>query len=68
MSTTIRYKACNKTTLANAYNISLYTLQKWLQPILHVIGDCNGNIFNPKQVSIIVKHLGLPEDLKLISV
>ncbi len=65
---TLRYKACNKSTLANAYNVSLYTLQKWLLPIQNDIGEDSGNIFTPKQVAQIVKHLGLPEDLELISV
>ncbi|WP_438712330.1 hypothetical protein ACSTS3_10405 [Aquimarina muelleri] len=68
MTTEIRYKASNKTTIANAYNISLYTLQKWLEPIKMDLGNYCGKIYSPKQVSKIVEHLGLPEHLKLISV
>ncbi|WP_062055876.1 hypothetical protein [Aquimarina longa] len=68
MNKITRYKSCNKSTIAHAYNISLYTLGKWLQPIKSDLGEYNGQTFNPKQVSKIVTHLGLPENLKLISV
>ncbi len=68
MHTITRFKASNKTTLANAYKVSLYTFQKWLRPIKTDLGEYTGNIYSPKQVSKIVQHLGLPEDLKLISV
>ncbi|GAA4276299.1 hypothetical protein [Aquimarina mytili] len=64
----LRYKACNKTTIADAYKVSLYTLQKWLLPFEKRLGDYIGGLYTPKQVAVIVEHLGQPENLQLISV
>lgn len=67
MNTVVRYKSVNKSTLANAYNVSLHIMQQWLKPIQHDLGEYIG-VFNPKQVSKIVEHLGVPEDMDLICV
>ena len=66
--TKTRYKASSKTRLADAYAISTHTLNKWLSPIQKDLGGYVGQIYNPKQVAFIVKHLGEPEKMEHISV
>lgn len=55
-------KSSNKTELALAYNVSLGTFNKWLSKIEGLNQDKSTRIFTPKQVALIVKHLGEPDD------
>jgi transposase len=49
-----------KKELAEKYNISVKTLNKWLKPFEKKIGKVNGYFFNPKQIKIIYECLGEP--------
>ncbi len=62
-----RFKVSNKKTLAEAYAIPPRTLKLWLQPIEKEVGAYLGKSFSPKQVATIVKLLGEPENLQLIT-
>lgn len=46
--------------LAAHYRCSSRTFNKWLQPLHGEIGPRIGNIYNPRQVRIIVERLGEP--------
>lgn len=67
VETTIRFRTANKTDVAQAYNIRLETLKKWLTPIDKELGDYLGRAYTPKQISMIVEHLGEPENIHIIS-
>lgn len=56
-------KPLSKMQLANAYNISLETLNSWLKPFKSQIGEYRGRLFTPKQVKIIFEQLGEPDNL-----
>ena len=64
---TKHFKTSSKTNIAYAYNITLETLKKWLLPIEIKLGDYVGKAYTPKQVAIIVEHLGEPENIHIIS-
>ncbi len=64
----IRYKASSKKTIAEAYGVSIITLNKWLAPIEKQVGEYLSRCYTPKQIEIIVKHLGMPEHHNLICV
>jgi transposase len=58
----MKIKSYSKSELAAAYGVSLVTLNKWICEINNLELQKNCRIFTPKQVSIIVQHLGEPED------
>jgi hypothetical protein len=58
-----KIKPLSKMQLANAYNVSLETLNSWLKPFKDKIGDYRGRMFTPKQVKIIFEELGEPGEL-----
>lgn len=52
--------AQSKNELATAYNVSLKTLNSWIEPLQDKIGEYRGKSFTPKQVKIIYDFLGRP--------
>lgn len=60
MEDNIRAIAQSKHQLAESYNISLYTLSRWIEPIKEVVGRYRGKVYTPNQVKIIYEHLGHP--------
>lgn len=52
--------AQSKQQLAEAYNISFYTLKRWLEPIKEELGEYRGKTYTPKQVQMIYDLLGRP--------
>ena len=48
--------------LSAMYNVSKNTFKKWLKPITEEIGTKQGYYFTIRQVEIIFKHLGVPEE------
>ena len=43
--------------LAARWNVSVRTVNRWIQPFRHELGHVNGKLFTPKQVKIILDHL-----------
>ncbi len=62
MSNPSKYHPMNRTELARKYKVSIPTLKKWLGLIPELILIENQRIFTPKQVEIIITHLGEPPD------
>ena len=62
MNSDIRYSSTNRSELARRYKVSIQTLNKWLALIPNLELLANQRIFTPKQVCIIVNHLGEPPD------
>lgn len=50
----------NTKELAALYNVSPYTIRKWLKPFAHKIGKRNGYTYTVLQVTIIFECLGQP--------
>ncbi|MBN8782281.1 MAG: hypothetical protein J0G98_04385 [Terrimonas ferruginea] len=48
--------------LAQLYEISVRTMNRWLKPHDEVIGKRVGRFYTVRQVSIIFDKLGLPKD------
>ena len=55
-----KIRAMSKTELANAYQVSIKTFSRWIQPFKEEIGKYLGRAYTPKQVRIIFKLLGHP--------
>jgi hypothetical protein len=56
-----KIKAMNKSQLARMYKVCTRTLNKWLAPFAHEIGEIpNTNTFTPEQVRIIFEKIGEP--------
>ncbi|PKV50250.1 hypothetical protein ATE84_2305 [Aquimarina sp. MAR_2010_214] len=55
-----RYKAVSKTVLHQAYQCSPYTFRQWIKKINRKLGSYSGGLYTPKQVKIIIDHLGEP--------
>ena len=51
-------RTMSKKELAAHYKVSVRTLNKWLKPIEPKIGKLKGRLYTPKQVEIIMRHLG----------
>ena len=58
---TMKIKSSTRTQLAANYDVSLTTFNKWLKKIDNLNLDPGTRILSPKQVELIVKHLGEPE-------
>ena len=56
----IKPVAMTKTALAAMYKVHPDTFTNWIKPIEEKLGDVIGRIYTPKQVSIIIDHLGQP--------
>ncbi|MFC5047694.1 hypothetical protein [Aquimarina hainanensis] len=65
---TYQFKSCSKKTLAQAYNVSYKTFNRWLVPHKDKIGVCCSRCYTPKQVEQIVSIFGIPEKSNLICV
>lgn len=52
------YKPMNKSMLANAYGVSVQTLNKWLDMVPELEVRKGQRLFTPKQLSLISNHLG----------
>lgn len=50
-------KAMTLKELADRWNVSVRTVQKWLKPFEAEIGPRVGNIYSPHQVKIILSKL-----------
>jgi hypothetical protein len=61
-----RYKAVSKTVLHQAYQCSPYTFRQWIKKIKGKLGSYDGGLYTPKQVKVIVDHLGEPPLLENI--
>lgn len=55
-----KIRAMSKTELANAYQVSLTTLNNWLKPFLSKIGEYRGKCYTPKQIKTIFDLIGFP--------
>ncbi len=56
----MKIKSSTRTQLAANYDVSLATFNKWLKKIDSLNLDPGTRILSPKQVELIVKHLGEP--------
>lgn len=52
--------AQSKNQLAEAYNVSIKTFIRWIEPIKEELGEYRGKTYTPKQVKIIYDLLGYP--------
>jgi hypothetical protein len=57
---TLNFSAMNKKQLAALYKVSPKIFRIWLKPILPKLGNIEGRVLTPKQVRIIIDHLGEP--------
>ena len=46
--------------LANLYGTTWRTLQKWIKPFRHLLGEKSGHYYSARQVKIIFTRLGWP--------
>jgi hypothetical protein len=54
---TIKYPSLSKKMLAERYEITLPTLNKWLNLVPNLENVKTTRIFTPKQVKLIIEHL-----------
>ena len=52
------HKPATRSQLAKRYGVSPETFKKWLIKIPDLVLDSNDRLFTPKQVGIIIEHLG----------
>ena len=57
---TKKHKPTTRIELAKRYGVSLETLKKWLSKIPELDIQVNARVLTPKQVSVIIEHLGEP--------
>ena len=57
-------KPYNKKELVTLLGVSLFVLNKWLQPLKEEIGEVKGTYYNANQVEIIFKKLGFPKEFE----
>ncbi|MBB3836994.1 transposase [Runella defluvii] len=57
---TKKHKPATRIELAKRYGVSLETLKKWLSKIPELDIQVNARVLTPKQVSVIIEHLGEP--------
>ena len=46
--------------LASLYGVSRPTMRKWIKPLLNKLGKIVGQLYNLRQVRLIINHLGVP--------
>ena len=51
------YKPMTVSDLAARWGVSCRTVKRWLRPFQSEIGPKEGNIYNPKQVAVILSKL-----------
>jgi hypothetical protein len=59
---TIKYKTMTRTQLAQMYQVCLKTFNKMLVAIPDFVINTKVRILTPKQVGMIIEHLGEPPD------
>lgn len=57
---TKRHKPATRIELAKRYGISLETFKKWLSKVPNLAIEASSRVLTPKQVGIIIEHLGEP--------
>jgi len=57
----IYLRAYSKTEIAGLYKISMKSLTKWLVPLKKELGPRIGRFYNPRQMEIIFRELGVPK-------
>lgn len=57
---TQKYHSATRTELAQRYGVSMPTFKKWLMLIPNLEIADNVRTLTPKQVEVIIKHLGEP--------
>ncbi len=60
MEDNVQPVAQSKHQLAEAYNVSLKTFKRWIEPIKGKLGEYRGKTYTPKQVQMIYELLGRP--------
>lgn len=55
-------KPATRNQLAKRYGVSPETFKKWLVKIPDLLLDTRDRVLTPKQVGIIIEHLGEPSD------
>ncbi len=60
MDNYINATAQSKIQLAEAYNVSLKTFNRWIEPIKDELGEYRGKTYTPRQVEKIYDFLGRP--------
>lgn len=60
MDSDTKIVAQSKIQLAEAYNVSLKTFKRWIEPIKGELGAYLGKNYTPKQVQMIYDLLGRP--------
>ncbi len=56
------HKPATRNQLAKRYGVSPETFKKWLIKIPDLSLDIRDRVLTPKQVGIIIEHLGEPSD------
>ncbi len=59
---TTKHASSTRTQLATRYKVSVVTFKKWLTKIPDLDLEANDRVLTPKQVGIILQHLGEPPD------
>lgn len=62
MNINTKFPPMNRSEFARKYKVSVPTFNKWLVLIPNLSLMENQRIFTPKQVEIIINHLGEPPD------
>lgn len=57
----IELRGYSLSELARLYKVSDRTFKKWLLPFAAEVGPKQGRFFNVRQLQIILKRLGLPD-------
>lgn len=60
MEKTFTIQAYSPKQIKTLYNVGSKTWKSWLQPICKAVGELKGKVYTPKQIQIIVEHLGEP--------
>lgn len=58
----IKHPPSTRTQLAARYKVSVVTFKKWITKIPDLGLEVNDRILTPKQVGLILQHLGEPPD------
>lgn len=56
------HKSATRSQLAKRYSVSPETFKKWLGKVPNLEIDNKERVLTPKQVGIIIEHLGEPSD------
>jgi len=59
---TTTFRVATRSELARRYGVSPETFKKWLAKVPNLELDIKERVLTPKQVGIIIEHLGEPTD------